>query len=60
MAQSETIMRIEDDVESGLMDTQEAHKSMEHVYELTKGNRSLIFQIFGLLVFFIFVFLVWT
>jgi syntaxin 5 len=57
MAQGETITRIEDDVEFGLTETQEAHKSMEYFYEITKGNRSLIFKIFGLLIFFIFLFL---
>lgn len=60
MAQSETISRIEDDVEIGWTETQEAHKSMTYVYELTKNNRKLIFQIFGLLMFFTLVFLVWT
>jgi t-SNARE complex subunit (syntaxin) len=60
MAQGETITRIEDDVESGLQETQEAHKSMEYFYDITKGNRSLIFKVFGLLIFFIFVFLYLT
>ena len=60
LEQSETLARIEDDVEIGLSDTKEAHVSMENLYSITKGNRSMIFKIFGLLVFFIFLFLVWT
>ena len=60
MQQSETVMRIEDDVESGLYETQEAQKSMESLYEITKGNRSLIIKIFLLMMFFAVVFLVWT
>jgi syntaxin 5 len=60
MEQSETLARIEDDVEIGLTDTKEGHTSMENLYEITKGNRSMIFKIFILLIFFIFLFLVWT
>lgn len=60
LEQSETITRIEDDVEIGLSDTKEAHVSMLSFYEITKGNRSMIIKIFLLLVFFIFLFLVWT
>ena len=59
MAQSETITRIEDDVENGLHETKEAHKSMEQFYEITKGNRSIIIKIFVILVFFAFLFLWW-
>eukprot|EP01038_Epipyxis_sp_PR26KG_P006819 gene6819-9336_t len=58
--QSETIARIEDDVEGGLNDTIEANESMNRLYEITKGNRGMIIKIFLLLVFFIFLFLVWT
>lgn len=60
MEQSETIARIEDDVELGLQQTAEAHKSMESFNEITKGNRGLIIKVFLLLIFFIFLFLVWT
>lgn len=60
LEQSETLARIEDDVEIGLSDTKEAHQSMENLYEITKGNRSMIIKIFLLLIFFIFLFLVWT
>lgn len=57
--QGETITRIEDDVETGFQQTSEAQDSMQYFYEITKGNRSMIFKIFGLLIFFIFLFLVW-
>ena len=60
LEQSETLARIEDDVEIGLSDTKEAHASMEDLYAITKGNRSMIIKIFLLLIFFIFLFLVWT
>jgi syntaxin 5 len=60
MEQSETISRIEDDVESGLQETTEAHKSMNSFYEISKGNRSMIIKIFLLMIFFIFLFLIWT
>lgn len=59
MAQSETITRIEDDVESGLSETLDAHKSMEQFYEITKGNRSLIIKIFLIMIFVAFMFLYW-
>lgn len=58
--QSETITRIEDDVEIGLTQTTEAHDSMQKFYEITKGNRSMIIKVFLLLIFLIFLFLVWT
>ena len=60
MDQSETISRIEDDVEIGLEDTKDAHRSMEEYHAISKGNRGLIVKVFLLLVFFIFLFLVWT
>ena len=58
--QSEVVQRIEDDVEAGLHETLEAQGHLERVYEITKGNRGLILKVFALLVFFIFLFLVWT
>ncbi len=58
--QSEVITRIEDDVEVGLQNTIEGNKHVEDVYNITKGNRGMILKIFGLLIFFIFLFLVWT
>ena len=60
LEQSETLSRIEDDVEIGLSDTKEAHVSMMNLYDITKGNRGMIIKIFLLLIFFIFLFLVWT
>jgi syntaxin 5 len=58
--QSEVILRIEDDVETGLSNTLEGHKHLQDVYQLTKGNRSIIIKVFLLLLFFTFLFLVWT
>ena len=58
--QSETITRVEDDVEAGLTETMEGSKNMQEFYEVTKGNRGLILKVFGLLIFFIFLFLWWT
>ena len=52
MAQGEVVTRIEDDVEIGLMETKEAHKSMETFYEITKGNRSMILKIFAIMIIF--------
>ena len=60
MEQSESIARIEDDVEDGLQNVTEAHKSMLSFNEITKGNRGMIIKVFGLLILFIFLFLVWT
>lgn len=60
LAQSETVTRIEDDVEAGLADTEEAHRDLVYVHELTKGNRGLILKIFALLAFFVLLFMVWT
>ena len=58
--QSETLSRIEDDVESGLADTIDANESMNKLYDITKGNRGMILKIFALLIFFIFLFIMWT
>jgi syntaxin 5 len=58
--QGEVILRIEDDVEVGFANTIEGHDSIQKVYAITKGNRSMIIKIFLLLLFFIFLFLVWT
>eukprot|EP01035_Chromulina_nebulosa_P022252 gene22252-28823_t len=60
MEQSETISRIEDDVEIGYEQTKQANDSMQKFYEISKGNRGMILKIFALLIFFIFLFLVWT
>ena len=56
MAQAEVVTRIEDDVESGLVETKEAHKSMETFYEITKGNRSMILKIFAIMIIFAFLY----
>lgn len=55
--QSEVIMRIEDDVEAGLTETLEAQGHIQKVYDITKGNRSMILKIFVLLIIFVFLFL---
>lgn len=60
MEQSETIARIEDDVESGLTDTKEGHKHLTEYYERSKGNRGMIIKVFFLLAFFILLFMWWT
>lgn len=60
LEQGETISRIEDDVEIGIQNTMDAHKSMTSFYDITKGNRSMIIKVFLLLIFFIFLFIVWT
>jgi len=60
LEQGETITRIEDDVEIGIQNTMDAHKSMTSFYDITKGNRSMIIKVFLLLLFFIFLFVVWT
>lgn len=60
LEQGETLTRIEDDVEIGLSDTTEAHESMTTLYNITKGNRGMIIKVFLLLIFFVFLFLVWT
>jgi syntaxin 5 len=60
MAQSESISRIEDDVEDCLQNVTEAHDSMQKFAEITKGNRGVIMKVFALLIFFILLFLVWT
>lgn len=58
--QNEVISRIEDDVESGYENTKQGHEHITRVYEITKSNRSMILKIFGLLLFFILLFLYWT
>lgn len=58
--QNEVVMRIEDDVEAGLQETIQANEHIQRVYDITKGNRSMILKIFALLVFFICLFLLWT
>jgi len=57
--QSETIQRIEDDVENGLVDTKEGHRHLTDYYERSKGNRGVILKVFALLAFFILLFLWW-
>ena len=60
LKQSETIKNIEDDIEIGLQETIKGFEHINTFYRITKGNRSMIFKIFALLLFFILLFLVWT
>ena len=60
MNQSETLTRIEDDIECGLQETVEGHAYVQNVYDITQGNRSMIVKIFAILLFFIILFLMWT
>lgn len=60
MEQSEKIGNIEDDVESGMDNTLQAEKHVHTAYEITKGNRSVIVKIFGILVVCIILFLYTT
>lgn len=57
MDQGETLARIEDDVEAGLDNTVEGHKELQNFLAITRGNRGIILKIFGLLVFFILLFM---
>merc|ERR1712238_34497 len=52
-AQGEVIERIEDDVQlaSGMVD--DGVTEINKVYEMTRGNRSLIVKVFGILLFFV-------
>ena len=59
MEQGEVLQRVEDDVESGLEQTVQAHAEMQYFYELSKSNRSLIVKILLLLMFFALLFLRW-
>ena len=51
--QSETIDKVEDDVESALLDVRAGHEEITTLYSIKKGNRGLILKVFGLLIFFI-------
>jgi len=60
MEQSDQIANIEDDMESGAVNTMQAQEYIETTYTITKGNRSIIMKIFILLICFICLFLYWT
>ena len=51
--QGETLTKIEDDVEAGHDNVNEGAKEIGKLYEITKGNRSLIIKVFAILIFFI-------
>jgi hypothetical protein len=52
-SQGETLSKIEDDVESALLDVQSGHGEIQQLYGIKKGNRAFILKTFGLLIFFI-------
>lgn len=58
--QNETLLNIEDDVESGHVNTVEGYANLQNAYEITKGSRGMILKIFALMIFFVFLFLWWT
>jgi len=51
--QSETLEKVEDDVEAAMADVTAGHGEITTLYSLKKGNRALILKVFGLLIFFI-------
>lgn len=51
--QSETLEKIEDDVEAAMSDVSAGHGEITILYSIKKGNRALILKVFGLLIFFI-------
>ena len=51
--QSETVSKIEDDIESAMMDVSAGQNEITTLYSIKKGNRALILKVFGLLIFFI-------
>ena len=51
--QQELVDKIEDDVESSMVQVQAGAEEIQKVFEIVQSNRGLIFKIFGLLIFFI-------
>jgi hypothetical protein len=47
-------------VESGLENSEEAHKHMSEFYKYTVGQRGVIIKVFALLLFFMLLLVVWT
>jgi hypothetical protein len=52
-SQGETVAKIEDDVESALLDVRSGHGEIQQLYGIKKGNRALILKTFAILIFFI-------
>jgi hypothetical protein len=51
--QSETLEKVEDDVEAAYVDVSAGHSEITILYSIKKGNRPLILKVFGLLIFLI-------
>jgi hypothetical protein len=51
--QGETLQKVEDDVESALLDVTDGQAELQVLHGIKRGNRSLILKVFGLLIFFI-------
>ena len=60
LEQGETLQRIEDDVEGGLVDTEDGYKNMVDYQNITKGNRALVVKVFAVLVFMVVLFMYLT
>jgi len=52
-SQGETLTKVEDDVEVAMGHVDDGVVEIGKLYEITKGNRSLILKVFGILIFFI-------
>ena len=51
--QSETIDKVEDDVEAAFMDVSAGQEEITVLYSIKKGNRALIIKTFAMLIFLI-------
>lgn len=51
--QSETLSKIEDDVEAANVDVNAGHNEITNLYSIKKGNRMLIIKVYSLLIFLI-------
>lgn len=51
--QSETLDKVEDDVEAACFDVHAGHSEITTLYAIKKGNRALILKVFGMLIFLI-------
>lgn len=58
--QAETVQRIDEDLEVAQVEVEEAQLELGKVLQIVSENRQIILITFALLVFFIFLFLVWT
>jgi syntaxin 5 len=51
--QGEMVEKLEDDVESAMLDVSAGQEEIQTLYGMKKGNRSLIIKVFAILIFFI-------